>query len=174
MPPDAWPYTHVLRMYPQYTPDLAGQDLPDHAVIRASNGRYHTPAELSRFHKRSTDRCPMYGTCQRCLASGPLGKRCKPCFEDDHITQFYVMINLRGDKVVDAEFLSAFANRPHQVAKADRMYQWGRTPQLTEMSEQRFLEWIRYKLDRGVPNRDRETREINWQRDSMLLVRLIR
>ena len=49
----------------------------------------------------------------------------------------------------------------------------GKDSAVDEMSEHRFLEWIRHKLDRGVPNRDRETREINWQRDSLLLLRLI-
>jgi hypothetical protein len=75
----------IIRNYEQKYKGREDDDveIDDDDVIRASNGRYFTREEVSRFIEKSTERCPTYGLCGECLDVGPVGMLCQRCGDRD-------------------------------------------------------------------------------------------
>ena len=46
-----------------YTTHQKGQDIQEHDVIRAHNGKWYMAEEVGVFHHKSRADCPTYGTC---------------------------------------------------------------------------------------------------------------
>ena len=66
-----------------------GELIRDEDVIRAHNHIYYTQEEVDAFRDKSTQRCPTYGNCNRCWASGPVGDVCQEC--DSHECGYQVV-----------------------------------------------------------------------------------
>ena len=164
----------IVRVNRRYTDELQGQWLSDAHTIRASNGRFFTRQEMRNFGQLSNVTAPTYGNCENCLASGPLGKRCEICHEERNEDHMYKMVVLTRCKIVDAEFLSGFARRPHKRAKADRLVQWVRTPQIDALGAG-FPFWLTGKLHPGpIPEGEaRELRTAMIRRDQILIDKLL-
>ena len=115
-----------------YTEDQAGQDILDQDVIRAVNGRFYTEEEVRNFRLRSRPRCPTYGNCNRCFATGPVGKVCGFCPPQHGAGYVVVSVGCMRTRtkpiILDAENLATQMPNNHEVARADRTYSWKRTP----------------------------------------------
>ena len=123
-----WPEQRIVVAY---TDDQEGKDIKDEDVVRAENGLFYTEEEIGRFRKRSRARCPTYGSCEYCYKAGPVGLKCDDC--DGIGTYKVVYAHPQEDKryarrIVDSEQLAKWFNRSTQIAKADRMFDWGTTP----------------------------------------------
>ena len=57
-----------------YTNDQEGQNIRERNIVRANNGRFYTKEETTMFRYKSAARCPTYGNCNGCYASGPAAK----------------------------------------------------------------------------------------------------
>ena len=66
-----------------YTPDQMGQDIQDADVVRPLNHKWSRPDETVTWRVLSADRCPTYGSCKKCFKSGPYGRLCNNCNEDN-------------------------------------------------------------------------------------------
>ena len=169
-PADIQPQVTIERINVNYTPNQQGQVLSDEHTIRASNGVFIPRDQACTFRRLSRGRCPTYGTCPNCLASGPVGKRCRECRDvPNRMIYRYEVIILRENKIMDAEFISAFARRPHHVAMSDRLFGWVRTPTMDMMSSNEFAEWMEDKVASQDPNSTPMTRA----RDRMLIHTLV-
>ena len=112
-----------------YTSDQEGQLIRESDVVRANNGRFYTREEPTTFKNKSTARCPTYGNCNECCASGPAGIYCQICNKRNCVYQIVLLETYQfGGKYIDAEFLSNFLKCEHTVARADRKQAWLRTP----------------------------------------------
>ena len=84
----------------------------------------------------SADRCPTYGSCVRCFRSGPYGRLCNNCNEDNVTLKkdglHYVILQKSSrpgkNAVLDSITLSQIVQAGHETAKADREIRWLRTP----------------------------------------------
>jgi hypothetical protein len=114
-----------LRIIMGYTDDQEGKDIRDEDVVRPSNGKYTKQGspETNSWQHKSTGRCPTYGTCSFCFKAGPTGKKCT-CTYGNYLILFY-----RGH-VVDSITLGEMFEEELEVAKADRMQNWIRTPMM--------------------------------------------
>ena len=83
-----------------YSEDQAGQAIRQDDVIRANNGRWFTQEEVSNFKNKSNDSCPMYGNCNRCWKSGPVGKACNEC-NDKKVGYEVIFIFPQGERSGD-------------------------------------------------------------------------
>jgi hypothetical protein len=111
-----------------YKNEMQGMKIPDEMVIRAANGRWFTEEEVQNF---ASDRCPTYGTCKKCLGSGPTGMHCQACRrQNDHYQCPYMGVFKK--KWLDAEWISRMARATHYEARADMIqtYPERRTPSL--------------------------------------------
>ena len=61
-----------------YTEDQAGMDIRKEDVLQAKNGMYYTPQEIEAWKVKNMQ---MYGNCERCCRSGPIGTKCSQCEE---------------------------------------------------------------------------------------------
>ena len=119
-----------------YTPDQEGQDIRDKDVIRPHNHKWALSDEMSTWRNRSNDRCPTYGSCVRCFRSGPYGRLCSNCNEDNVTLKkdgyHYVILQKQArpgvNAVLDSITLSQIVQAGHETAKADREVRWLRTP----------------------------------------------
>ena len=113
------------RIVKGYTDDQEGKDIRDEDVVRPSNGKYTKQGspETNSWQHKSTGRCPTYGTCSFCFKAGPTGKKCT-CTYGNYLILFY-----RGH-VVDSITLGEMFGEELEVAKADRMQNWIRTPMM--------------------------------------------
>jgi len=112
-----------------YTSDQEGQLIRESDVVRANNGRFYTREEQTTFKYKSTAKCPTYGNCNECCASGPAGMYCQICNKRDCVYQIVLLETFPlGGKYIDAEFLSHFLQCEHTMARADRKQNWLRTP----------------------------------------------
>ena len=113
-----------------YRKDQEGQDIESEDVMRANNGKWCTEEETKAFVEKSIARCPTCGTCLRCMSSGPVGKTCNSCKTcDSNFPVIMVIPTFTGRQwVVDSKNLARLFKAEHEVAKADRMHDWLRTP----------------------------------------------
>ena len=158
----------VVRINVNYTHDQQGQVLRNEHTIRATNGVFIPRSEAHTFRPLSRGRCPTYGTCIHCLASGPVGKLCTECRNIPDTIYRYLVI-MTEDRIVDSEFISAFARRPHKIAMSDRLIAWLQTPSMDVIRNRDFVEWMEPKVASYDPNSSQATRE----RDRMLIHTLV-
>jgi hypothetical protein len=119
----------------RYTSDQEGQDIRDEHVVRPRNHLWARTDEIKTFKVLSADRCPTYGSCVRCFRSGPYGRLCSNCNEDNVTLQkdglHYAILMKRskcGDAVLDSITLSRICQAGHETARADREIRWLKTP----------------------------------------------
>ena len=111
------------RIIKAYTDDQEGKDIRDEDVLRPSNGRYTKQGspETKTWEQKSTGRCPTYGTCTFCFKAGPAGKKCL-CTNGEYLILFY------RSHIIDSITFGEMFGEELEVAKADRMQNWLRTP----------------------------------------------
>ncbi len=114
-----------LRIIKGYTDDQEGKDIRDEDVVRPSNGKYTKQGspETNSWQQKSTGRCPTYGTCSFCFKAGPTGKKC-PCTNGDYLILFYRRY------IINSITFGEMFGEELEVAKADRMQNWIRTPMM--------------------------------------------
>ena len=113
------------RIIKAYTDDQEGKDIRDEDVLRPSNGRYTKQGspETKTWEQKSTGRCPTYGTCTFCFKAGPAGKKCL-CTNGEYLILFY------RSHIIDSITFGEMFGEELEVAKADRMQNWLRTPMM--------------------------------------------
>ena len=129
------------RVVVAHADDQEGRDIREGDVVRAETGLIFTEEEIGRFRLRSNARCPTYGSCEYCYKAGPVGLKCDDC---DGVGMYKVVFAHPHEserfsrRIVDSERLARLFNRSVQVAKADRVFDWMRTPNL--VIERRIVE----------------------------------
>jgi hypothetical protein len=113
--------TYLVR---NYTEDQAGKEIRQADVARPNNHRSSGPHTNDDYGWKNTDHSPTYGACFKCWSSGPVGKECSRCERE---RMFFLVVRC-GDKIIDAEYLSAMLGADHEVARADRVRTWSVTP----------------------------------------------
>ena len=100
---------------------MAGIDLPDNQVIRASRDKHYLHKEEYNFCRHSNVNRPTYGNCLLCWKSGPLSKVCDEC-PGRHCAyhQLFYVTTCGRDVYLDAESISKVMRKGHEVAKADQ------------------------------------------------------
>jgi hypothetical protein len=112
-----------VRIVKGYTDDQEGKDIRDENVERQSNGKWTKQGspETHSWKDKSLGRCPMYGPCSHCYKAGPAGKK-GICTHGDYI----ILFDQRH--VIDSIKIAELLEEELEVAKADRMVNWIRTP----------------------------------------------
>jgi hypothetical protein len=121
-------------------------DIFEEDVVRPTNKIWcRTGSEETRtWRLKSSAGCPTYGSCDFCFSSGPVGKRCSKCPE----AGFYLVV-LYQYYVLDSVALADVMERGHEVAKANRTYQWHRTPTKTFNQEMARIALEKYHHQRN-------------------------
>jgi hypothetical protein len=122
------------RVLVTYMDDQEGQDIREEDVVRPSKHQWsdaysHNDGD---WVAKSRPRCPMYGSCQHCYRSRPVGMFCYEHQEETPKLTQYMVVNYFHHiyrhatlgSIIIAEMLGA----GHETAKADRTYAWLRTP----------------------------------------------
>jgi hypothetical protein len=106
-----------------YTEDQQGQNIQDEDVMRPDNHRWarNCSGETHKWKKKSSGRCPTYGTCSLCWKAGPAGKKCT-CTHGNYLILF------NGLNTLDSITVADIIGQDLEVAQADRMQNWNRTP----------------------------------------------
>jgi hypothetical protein len=112
---------HLVK---NYTTDQEGQDIRDEDVVRPNNHRWCIQGddEVRTWKRKSTARCPTYGSCTNCLKSGPVDLFC-----NDELCKIkktppkYAIMRHGYDKLLDSITIAEMLDRGHETAKADRM-----------------------------------------------------
>jgi len=152
------PARHMLVNYADCQED---EDIHDEDVIRVGQGFFCTEQEIAAFRRKSNDRCPTYGNCNKCWSSGPVGKMCTFCADPPDCNigcQVVFMIDTAERtprKILDAERVSDAYGANHKIAKGRSTHRWLRTPTQTIEAED-----VTPKLDQAV---DRELRRLAEQ-----------
>ena len=119
------------RMLTTYTADQEGMDIRTEDTIRAANGKWFTPFELSHFRDKSSDHCPTYGSCPHCFKAGPVGQQCIDC-KNDKTIYLVLCAGMEADGgrniILDSENVARVFRKTTEIAKADRQYRWLQTP----------------------------------------------
>jgi hypothetical protein len=79
--------------------------------------------ETHEWKKKSSGRCPTYGTCLLCWKAGPAGKK-STCTHGNYLILFYKLKSLDSITVAD------IIGQDLEVAQADRMQNWNKTPMI--------------------------------------------
>ncbi len=113
------------RIVVGYTNDQEGQDIRNDDVVRPANRRWtkQDSTETHDWKMKSSGHCPTYGSCDHCYKAGPAGKECK-CTHGRYKILFY------SDHVIDSIKVAELIGEELEVAKADRMQAWIRTPMM--------------------------------------------
>jgi hypothetical protein len=117
--------TYHERIVIGYTVDQQGQDIRDKDIVRPDNRKWarNGSGETYEWKKKSSGRCPTYGTCSLCWKAGPAGKKCT-CTHGNYLILFYELNTL--DSITVAEIIGQELG----VARADRMTNWNMTPMM--------------------------------------------
>jgi hypothetical protein len=99
-------------------------NIRDEDVVRPPNHKW--TKTNNDWKLKTTARCPTYGSCEYCFRSGPVGKRCIDYGHGD-IQATYKVAVMDG-YIMDSITLAEIAEKGHEQARADRMYQWLKTP----------------------------------------------
>jgi hypothetical protein len=130
---------YIIRNYGEKYEGRNNDDveIDEKDVVRAKNGRYFTPMEVSSFKEKNTQHCPTYGLCTECLDVGPVGLLCKRCPNDEY-NEYYgaTFIDMsdkhgwmrREQRWIDCEFVAKVLNTDIIIEKANRKATWLRTP----------------------------------------------
>jgi hypothetical protein len=108
-----------------YTEDQKGQNIQDEDVVRPNNHIWARNG-LSKTHewkKKSSGRCPTYGTCSLCWKAGPVGKK-YTCTHQNYLILFY------GLNTLDSITVADIIGQDLEVTRADCMQNWVRTPMM--------------------------------------------
>jgi hypothetical protein len=73
------------------------------------------------MEKEKLNMCPTYRTCSLCWKAGPAGKKCT-CTHGNYLILFY------GLNTLDSITVADIIGQDLEVAQADRMQNWTRTP----------------------------------------------
>ena len=143
MRPLVWDENGVLYIVRGYEPWMQGRIVPDDYVVRPRNHKWCGKYGGETFRAWSTERCPTYGTCNNCYASGPVGLRCvNPECNEHYLVAFH-----RGNKdfsvTLDLQWISMFMGASHTLAMADRVQAWLRTPCQYVSTDHMFLVLMR-------------------------------
>ena len=113
------------RIVVGYTNDQEGQDIRNDDVVRPANRRWtkQDSTETHDWKMKSSGHCPTYGSCDHCYKAGPAGKDCK-CTYGRYQILFY------NRHVIDSITVAELIGEELEVAKADRMQAWIRTPMM--------------------------------------------
>jgi len=129
---DYQPGSHRQRfIVVNYSADQEGQDIRDEDVVRPHNHRWtiryaiDPDAEIQSWKIKSFARCPTYGSCQKCLKSGPVGTVCNECPIKNFKPGYVILRSEDGSKILDSITIAQMLGRPHQTAKADRVFKTG-------------------------------------------------
>ena len=140
---DYQPGSHRQRfIVVNYSADQEGQVIRDEDVVRPLNHRWticytnDPDAEILSWQKKSYAGCPTYGSCQKCLKSGPVGKVCNECPIKKFKPGYVIMGNEDGSKILDSITIAQMLGRPHETAMADRVLKPG-------MDRIEFVDWDR-------------------------------
>ena len=119
--PDPNLLPQVLYISVNYTPDQDGREIREQDIVRPANHRWcrQGGTQTATWRQVTRGRCPTYGSCCRCLKSGPIGKGCDVCMSRD---AGYVIMLSEGQQVLDSVALAGLYERGHEVARADRIY----------------------------------------------------
>ena len=110
-----------------YTPDQQGQEIQQEDVVRPVNHKITMHDETSTWQEISRSRAPTYGSCEGCFRSGPLGKRCNRCNNDEY-QAILLLVKGGGIQTLDLITMSEIMGQGHEVCLADHEMNWIRTP----------------------------------------------
>jgi len=137
------------------------EDIRDEDVIRARQGFFCSEQEIAAFRRKSNNRCPTCGNCNKCWSSGPVGKMCAFCADppDRSVGHQVVFMTNTAErtsrKILDAEGVSDAYGANHKIAKGRSTCRWLSIPTRTIEAED-----VTPKLDQAV---DRELRRLAEQ-----------
>ena len=92
------------------------------------NGSRNTQPKPEPGERKSTGWCPTYRTCDFCFKAGPTGKKCV-CTDGEYKILFY------RRTLIDSIKIAELLEEELEVAKADRMQNWIRTPMMQYNSD---------------------------------------
>ena len=116
-----------------YTKDQAGMDIQKEDVVQARNSMYYTSQEKETWKVKNTQDLPMYGNCEQCCRSGPIGTKCSQCKEKPlmeggvatgTVRPIYQLIQVE-DLFLDSCLIAEIFGKGHDVAKADTRHRPG-------------------------------------------------
>jgi hypothetical protein len=115
--------TYHERIVIGYTVDQQGQNIRDKDIVRPDKRRWarNGSGETHEWEKKSLGTCPTYGTCELCWKAGPAGKKCTCAFGN-------YLILLYGLNTLDSITVADIIGQDLEVARANRMQNWNRTP----------------------------------------------
>jgi hypothetical protein len=108
-----------------YTEDQQGQNIRDEDAVRPDNHKWARNGlrETHEWKKKSSGRCPTYGTCSLCWKAGSAGKKCTST-HGNYLILFY------GFNTLDSITVADIIGQDLEVARADRMQNWVTTPMM--------------------------------------------
>jgi hypothetical protein len=122
-----------------YDKSMGDGVVPNDKVLRLKNRRCYTKLDPVFWGENSIDRCPTYGICWVCCSSGPTGRYCQICKNEDviYVCMSKILKNSRGEentRMVDVQWISRIFEATHIDARIDRAQDthlinpWGNTP----------------------------------------------
>jgi hypothetical protein len=117
--------TYHERIVIGYTVDQQGQNIRDKDIVRPDNRKWarNGSGEIHEWKKKSSGRCPTYGTCPLCWKAGPAGKKCT-CTHGNYLILYYKLTTL--DSITVANIIG----QDLEVTRADRMQNRNITPMM--------------------------------------------
>jgi hypothetical protein len=93
-----------------YDKSMGDGVIPNNKVLRPKNCWCYTILHPVFWGENSIDRCPTYGVCQVCCSSGPTGRYCQICKNEDviYVCMVILLKNDKGEKIsrmVDAQWI---------------------------------------------------------------------
>jgi hypothetical protein len=109
-----------------YNKSMGDEVIPDNKVIRPMKCRCYTKLNPVYWGENSTDRCPAYGVCWVCCSSGPTGRHCHICMNQDviYVCMSRILKNNSGEEItrmVDVQWISHIFDATHIDAPVDRV-----------------------------------------------------
>jgi hypothetical protein len=104
-----------------YDKSMGDVVIPDNKVIRPMNCWCYTKLDPVHWGENSIDGCPTYGVCGVCFSSGPTGRRCLICCNNDviYVCMSIILKDDRGEEItrmIDAQWILRTFEATHMDA----------------------------------------------------------
>jgi hypothetical protein len=99
--------------------------IKDEDVVRPPNHMHTTHATPRSWLKKSTARCPTYGSCNLCMKCGPVDEYCDKCGNGE---EGRYLVPFNHGQTMDSITIAEIMNTGHKRARANRTQAWIRTP----------------------------------------------
>jgi hypothetical protein len=101
-----------------YNKSMGDVVIPNNKVIRPMNCWCYTKLDPVHWGENSIDRCPTYGVCRACCGSGPTGRRCLICCNDNmiYVCMLIILKDNMGEEItrmIDAQWILRIFEATH-------------------------------------------------------------